>query len=453
MSENNKIVYSFLRHLGDVILSLILLTGSYILYRLRSWRTGYVLRKINMSGKKSHEHSSLCCEGWQSNVERLLYIRLDGIGDNVLAASMLSHIKQTFDKAKITVVCQELVANLYDACQFIDQLITINRIRFINNKTYRESVIHSLSLQNADVALNSTYSRDSLCDYVTLNSGAKNFITLDGDNTNIDVAKKLYYDKFYSKLIPCSASYKSELDRHKDFLRGLGITVIYLRPVIWLSEEDESFADEFFELNNLEHSRTIALFSGVQSNIRLYYNYGIAISKICRGNSFSVIAFGSEKDKSINQAQCESIGAKCINMSGRTTIRKSAAILKRCRLAVGAETGLAHISCAVGIHNVIIIGGGHFGRFMPYSNLTSIVCLPLDCYKCNWHCKYKRPFCIESIHPDVLSESIRQTLASDSERPRIFIQRHFKSESGKFFPDWSMNDQEIWHSDYEYIYI
>lgn len=57
-------------------------------------------------------------------------------------------------------------------------------------------------------------------------------------------------------------------------------------------------------------------------------------------------------------------------MSGQTTLRQIAALLSRCRLAVGSDTGLAHMACALKVPNVILVGGGHFGRFLPYSALT-----------------------------------------------------------------------------------
>lgn len=97
-------------------------------------------------------------------------------------------------------------------------------------------------------------------------------------------------------------------------------------------------------------------------------------------------------------------------------------MLKRCILAVGAETGTAHISCAVGIKNVILLGGGHFGRFMPYSPLTSIVCLPLECYGCNWRCKYQTEYCIKGVNPEVVTKAVQQTLMNRSKKPRVFVQ-------------------------------
>jgi tetratricopeptide (TPR) repeat protein len=215
---------------------------------------------------------------------------------------------------------------------------------------------------------------------------------------------------------------KLELERHKDFLHGLGIKVTSLQPIFWMSPEDERFADKFFLENNLQPEKTIALFAGAQSEKRIYQRYGNALSKICKENKFAVIALGSLHEYKINQQNLDDIGVYTINLCGKTTLRQTAAILKRCRLAVGAETGTAHIACAVGTPNVILLGGGHFGRFMPYSSLTSVVCLPIECYGCNWMCKYQTAYCVKDILPEIITEAIQQTLSQSCEKPRVFIQ-------------------------------
>ncbi len=166
--------------------------------------------------------------------------------------------------------------------------------------------------------------------------------------------------------------------------------------------------------------------------------YGEVLSEFCKENRLKVVALGSDRECDCNQGNLDTIGVETINLSGRTTIRQSAAILRRCRLAVGAETGLAHISCAVGTPNIILLGGGHFGRFMPYSELTSVVCLPLDCFGCDWKCGYKRPHCVKDIAPQVFAEAVWQTFQRPSERIRVFVQAAslWNPESGQ--PKWRM---------------
>jgi len=80
--------------------------------------------------------------------------------------------------------------------------------------------------------------------------------------------------------------------------------------------------------------------------------------------------------------------------------------MKICERATGAETGLAHIACALGVRNVILLGGGHFGRFMPYSPLTVMAALPLECFGCNWGCKHTAVHCVRDLDPDTYYQAL-----------------------------------------------
>jgi len=48
------------------------------------------------------------------------------------------------------------------------------------------------------------------------------------------------------------------------------------------------------------------------------------------------------------------------------------------------------------------MGGGHFGRFHPYGDLSRnrVVCKRMDCYGCNWRCRYPAARCMEEIEVD-----------------------------------------------------
>ncbi|NWF75121.1 MAG: class I SAM-dependent methyltransferase, partial [Nitrospirae bacterium] len=352
----------------------------------------------------------------------ILFIRTDSIGDNVLAMSMLPYIRQKYPYTKITVLCQKHIAELYESCPHIDEIITFDRIRCYQDESYRNEILAKVQALNSDIALNSVYSREPLTDFFTIGSNAKERIGFKGDHCNIQPQVWAENNKYYSKLLETEVTYKTELERHRDFLKGLGIEAPQLQPIIWLTPEDEKFAEEFFRENKLDPEKTIALFTGVQQNTRFYEYYGEALKDALKDEKFTLIAFGAAEDRAINQSNLDATRMYSINLSGELTIRQTAALMKKCRLAVGAETGLAHIACAVGIFNIILLGGGQFGRFMPFSFLTSVVCLPLECYKCSWYCKYHRVYCIRDILPEVFSYAISQTLNSQSNKPRVFVQ-------------------------------
>jgi ADP-heptose:LPS heptosyltransferase/glycosyltransferase involved in cell wall biosynthesis len=372
----------------------------------------------------------------QTKVERILWVRPDAIGDNILAASMLPHIGEKYKTAKITAVCQDHVSELYQASPHVDDVQSFDRRRLIEDEPYRNDFLLRLRAMGADVSLNSVYSREHLTDLLALEGGAGERIALYGDLCNISEDARNRHNGFYNRLIPSNGGWKLEIERHRDFLMGLGIAAPELEPVIWLTAEDERFADEFFRKDNLESNKTIGLFAGAQSPGRVYAHYGKAISKICMDRQLTVIAFGSGSERHLNESNLKDIGVRTINLSGRTTLRQTAAILKRCRLAVGAETGTAHMACAVGTPNVVLLGGGHFGRFMPYSPLTSIACLPLECYQCNWRCKFGSPHCVWDISPHVITEAVRSALEELSHKPRVFYQGQSMWSSSPELPAW-----------------
>jgi predicted O-linked N-acetylglucosamine transferase (SPINDLY family)/ADP-heptose:LPS heptosyltransferase len=401
---------------------------------------------------KTNPWQPLRIELKEKNPNSILWVRTDSIGDAILSASMLPYIKGEFRKSQLTVLCRENVAEIYEACPYVDNIIAFNRKRAYRDNEYRTSIIHKLKEVKAEIALNSVYSRGTLNDLFAIGNGAEERIGFIGNLNNISEDIRNKHNKLYSKLFHSEGEHKLELERHRSFLKGLGIDVPILKPVLWTKEEDEQFADNFFRENKLAPEKTVVLFAGVQDKIRIYEQYGIALSLICKEKKLNVISLGASQDFAINQLNLDMVEKPFFNLSGNTTILQSAAIIKRCRLAIGAETGLAHISCAVGTPNVILLGGGHFGRFMPYSPLTSIVCHPMECYGCSWQCQHNSPYCIKSISPALLERAVRHTLRESSNKSRIFLQDPFLSYDEKKQSPASLIDPYLDNNNVEIIY-
>ncbi|MFZ3138518.1 MAG: putative sugar O-methyltransferase, partial [Thermodesulfovibrionales bacterium] len=389
----------------------------------------------------------------QVKPRHILWIRTDSIGDAILASSMLTHIRQKYSDYKITVVCQEHIGELYRECPYVDDVLTFKKEKFLSDEQYGNSILQKLQSFKPELALNSVFSREMVIDFLAINSAAKEKVAFYGNlcNSSFEFIKRA--NQFYSMLIPSKGKWKLELERHSDFLKGLGIDVPSLQPVIWLTEEDEKYADDFFKENNLDPKKSIAIFAGAQCEVRLYEHYGVALSSICQENGLTIIGLGAKHEYEFNEHNIKQSGARGINLTGKPTLRQTAAIIKRCRLAVGAETGLAHIACAVGTPNVILLGGGHFGRFMPYSTLTSVVCLPLECFGSNWNCKYERVHCVRDVLPEVYAEAIRQTLEKTSQKPRVFIQGRPLWKPGPYEPEWEWSDKFLDKNSVELITI
>ena len=98
-----------------------------------------------------------------------------------------------------------------------------------------------------------------------------------------------------------------------------------------------------------------------------------------------------------------------------------AGLLSQSRLTISNDTGVVYLSSAVGTSSVCIVGGGHFGRFVPYPDLPGQtnnlkpVYHKMPCFGCNWVCvfpvkKGEPTPCIENISVDAVWETVRPLL-------------------------------------------
>lgn len=363
-------------------------------------------------------------------VRSILWIRTDAIGDALLANAMLPRIASGMPGASMTVVCQETTRSLYEACPHVSAVISYDRQRAYRDEAYRRGVSARIQEVDADLCLNSVFSREPIGDVWAQASAALKRVAHAGDCHNMTEEQHRELDPIYTHLIPSKEGHALELDRHQAFLESLGIDGRGLAPLVWTTEEDEQYAEHLFQEQGLTRETTVALFAGAQFDMRVYPGYGEALKGVCNEGSLRLVALGSARERDLNQAHLAHVGTGHLNLCGDLTLRQCAAILRRCRLAVGAETGLAHMACAVGTPQVVVLGGGHFGRFMPYSPLTSLAVLPLACILCDWKCPYASVRCVKDLHPDVLEQAVRQTLAGPSSRCRIFAQTTNLHDSG-----------------------
>ncbi len=136
------------------------------------------------------------------NINKVLWVRTDAIGDNLLASTELEHLRKYYGDAEITVLCQDRAEDIYTLCPYVNRIITFNRYEAINNEEYRKNILAQLKVLKPDISLNSVYSREPLTDYFTIECGAKERICIDCNLINITNELREKHNKFYFRIIP-----------------------------------------------------------------------------------------------------------------------------------------------------------------------------------------------------------------------------------------------------------
>ena len=146
--------------------------------------------------------------------------------------------------------------------------------------------------------------------------------------------------------------------------------------------------------------------------------------KIFKQTNLMGIICGTNREHPIAEIILNLSGIPLENFCGKTTLIELAGILKQSLLTISNDTGLIYISSAVGTPSICILGGGHFGRFLPFPNLSdqkkniNVVFNKMSCFGCNWKCIYtinegdSAP-CIANISVDDVWSKVNTILQKD----------------------------------------
>ena len=359
----------------------------------------------------------------RSSIEKsgkVLVIRLDRIGDFVIFTAVLKYFRRIYPNAQITFVCSPPVAELARACPYIDEVRIWRRRKYARNPFYRFSFLRKIHECGFDVAIYPVYLWEHYGDEMIRFSGALERIGFEGEKL------RFKNNSFYTLLVKVDDRWNPEIDKNRQFIESFGIRVAFpLETGVWLTDEDKQFAQSFLAENhvNLAEDKIVAICPGASWIGKAWpvNQYAKLADALMDNYDVQVLICGGPGEENLAEDMKGLMHNTPIISSGKTTLRQLAAILSHCCLYIGNDTGTLHIAVAVKIPTVCIIGGGHFGRFFPYGDLTKnrIVYKKMDCYRCNWRCIYDTVRCIQEIEFEDVWRGVELLLQSIASKKKL----------------------------------
>ncbi len=292
------------------------------------------------------------------------------IGDAIMALPFISELKDQNPNAEINVICKEWVSGVYEKNPAIDELITIKKCS-INNIVGTFKTGWRLKLRNYDQFFTLTDSfRSALVLWI---SGSKKRVGYKAQMRSFLLTKSFYHPK-------------KRIHRSKKFLKMLrsGQNII-LDPNIYISEKEKIWAKD--EMKRLKLKEPVAIFPfSIAKNRSISNNI---IKKWIKNSKSDYLIFGSKNDSIkgdslINQCQNNSIKSIC----GKYSLRESILLISLCHYSLAADSGLGHISAALGVPTISFFGAGYPDKTGPLGKSTFIIkhCSPCrgdDCKNIN----------------------------------------------------------------------
>lgn len=350
---------------------------------------------------------------------KILIVKLDAIGDFLLWLDAAREFRTLFpaEKHKIVLLGNRLWVPLAERLPYFDAVWSLDRNRFLFDLLYRLRLLRKVRAAGFRIVVHPSYSREFLQgDSIVRFSGARERIGSEGDCSNIPPYLKRVSDRWYSRLVPATKVPLMEFERNAEFLRGLGLPDFRASVPAWPVTPGPCSP-----LGDLAGADYYVLFPGAKVALRQWPlgHFAEVARRLHDHTGWTGVICGDPGERELAERLRDLSGVPMENLAGRTLLPELVAAIAGARLLVGNETSGVHIAASVSIPSVCILGGGHYGRFLPYRVEVSssrpfplVVAHWMDCYHCNWVCIYdpqegEPAPCVRNISIDSVWDAVR----------------------------------------------
>lgn len=366
----------------------------------------------------------------RSKKQRILVIRIDHkLGDMVISSGFFRVLRSVYPDYLIDLVIHRSAVPLYEYCPYVDKIIAfdwgqslprslisrVSRAKHFVDKNFPDEYFELIFVPRWDIDHHARfiayfargmrkigYSRKVCSEKRIIEFGFDSLITENVvDNFHTHEAERSLH--LISKA-------KGELiaDRNN------------IKPELWLTVADRCYAEK--EMTSWSSADAIALGPGAFMGKRKWPKERfVEVAEHYHAKGYSIILLGGDDDDEICDYISRNVGLHCISYAGKLTIRQSAALLEKCLLFIGNDSGLMHLAAAASVPCLEISchplkgDSSHANsprRFGPLS-LNSMICQPDNELKpCKDYCSAKEAHCILQVSVDQVIEKSAALLAS-----------------------------------------
>lgn len=354
----------------------------------------------------------------------ILVIRPDEIGDVVLTSAFLRELRHNAPEAWITLLVKPGTMNLVASCPYVNEVL-----EFLPPFPHQAKLPFAGWQQALDRAAQLWVRQYELCllprfdmdtcqaAFLAYLSGAACRVGYTEKATIFKAKLNEGFDRLLTHLVP-AAGLRHEVFRTLDLLRFLGGRVATDALELWVDEADRHFAAQKLPA---EQTLKIALSPGPLTGRRVWPVQNIIElgRGLCRMAKVHFVILGGPGEEASGQLLKQAMPEQVTDLTAKTTLRQTAAILQQCDLYVGRDTGVMHIAAAAGCPVVEVScypqsgDPAHFyspTRFGPWGVLHEILQPQQPLAPCRRICSAPNSHCITQIKPAEVAAAVIRLL-------------------------------------------
>ncbi len=388
-----------------------------------------------------------------------IVFRLDALGDVVLTTPLFRALKATRPRSRCTVVVQSGYKSLLATNPHVDEILTLPTIRPAwlpqgLRRLFAALLFYwtALRKRHFEYAISPRWDTDEhLATLLCLMSNAGTRVGYSERTTPAKQKINRGFDRAWDLCLP-AGPLRHEVVRNLAVAEALGAKEFDSRLQIHLTERDRRRAERLLaQVSSNEgqtwgtgltkmQTRLIALGIGAQSPSRRWplKHYAEVVTQLHRAHRVWPVIVCSEAECGDALTLAVMLPQKPVIVSG-APLREVCAMLERCEIFVGNDSGCAHLAAAMGCRTLVISrhprngAPNHFNspvRFGPHGRECRVLQPAAGRDGCSEACDSDKPHCILAVSVDEVVANARQMLnAGQSNRLEPWPGKHRDSIS------------------------
>ena len=285
---------------------------------------------------------------------KILIRATNWVGDAIMALPALRAVRSRFSHATIAIVARPYVADIYRNQGICDELIGYDVKGRHTGVRGRERLAQKLRAQNFDVALLLQNAFDAA--WLAWRAGIPERIGYARDARSLLLTKKIPAPK-RGEIPPHEQFYYLELIRRVGWINSLPNETLVTLTV---SDQQRSNAEQILlSAGSRQNMPRIAIGAGASYGSAKCWppdRFSDFVNRFRLHTDADVILFGTEAEQKVFDDIAAGIRGPSTSLVGKTSIADLPALLSRCQLFVGNDSGAMHVAAAVDLPVVAIFG-------------------------------------------------------------------------------------------------
>ena len=312
----------------------------------------------------------------QQDYHNILVRAVNWIGDAVMTTPALMAVRETYPKARITLLANPLVGQLQQGHPAIDRVLVFDRKGAHHGLAGRLRLARQLKCEQFDLAIILPNSFDSALIPWLARIPQRWGKASDGRSL-------LLTRRFHEQAAPCE---RHEVEYYRDLLRSFGISAAQSEPLLVTTQQEDAAAAALLALHDIPAEAVLLGINAGASfgSAKRWYpeRFGEVAKRLAAAWGARIILFGGPDETGIVAEIEQTLQGQCLNMAGKTSVRQLMALIKRCNFFVTNDSGPMHIAAAFGVPLVAVFGPTDHVGTAPCSDKASVVRQSVDCAPC-----------------------------------------------------------------------